>query len=104
MAFYRYRDHGHGGQLPGSEETHRGRQTSAPSLVSVSDCLWRSTGTGTMVMAVSYPAQRKPIVVGKPQPPMFEELKKVHNLDPDRCLMVGDRSVNRVHLPASCLR
>ena len=52
-----------------------------------------------MVVAVSYPAQRKPIVVGKPQPPMFEELKKAHNLKPDRCVMVGDRSVNCVNLP-----
>ena len=48
-------------------------------------------GTGTLVNAVSFPAQRRPIIVGKPEPPMFEELRKLHNLDPQRCLMVGDR-------------
>ena len=30
--------------------------------------------------------------MGKPAPNMFEVLRKVHNLDPSRCMMVGDRS------------
>ncbi|KAL8597586.1 hypothetical protein ACOMHN_001517 [Nucella lapillus] len=51
----------------------------------------RVPGTGTMVKAVSVPAERDPIIVGKPSTHMFDELRKLHDLDPARCLMVGDR-------------
>lgn len=49
------------------------------------------TGTGTMVKAVAWPAQREPVVMGKPEPSMFEVLRKTHGLDPARTVMVGDR-------------
>ena len=44
-----------------------------------------------MVSPVSLASGREPIVMGKPAPNMFEVLRKVHNLDPSRCMMVGDR-------------
>ena len=48
------------------------------------------SGTGCMVVTVSHAARRKPLVVGKPEPLMFDVLKQRFNLDPSRCLMVGD--------------
>jgi ribonucleotide monophosphatase NagD (HAD superfamily) len=50
-----------------------------------------SPGTGTIVGAVKIPARREPIILGKPQTPMFDVLKTKFNLDPQRSLMVGDR-------------
>ncbi|XP_041365961.1 glycerol-3-phosphate phosphatase-like isoform X2 [Gigantopelta aegis] len=48
-------------------------------------------GTGTMVNAVKIPARRDPIILGKPEKPMFEVLRETHNLNPSRCCLVGDR-------------
>ncbi|KAL8618763.1 hypothetical protein ACOMHN_015173 [Nucella lapillus] len=47
-------------------------------------------GTGTLGVAIAYSTNRQPIILGKPRPFMFEELRKMHNLDPKRCLMIGD--------------
>ena len=42
---------------------------------------------------MSYSIQRRPLLIGKPQTTMFEDLSRVHGLNPSRCLMVGDRLV-----------
>ncbi|XP_076471925.1 glycerol-3-phosphate phosphatase-like isoform X2 [Babylonia areolata] len=62
----------------------------------------RVPGTGTIVKAVSVPAEREPIIVGKPSPSMFEELRKLHNLEPSRCVMVGDRIATDIGLAKAC--
>ena len=48
------------------------------------------------------PARKEPIVMGKPEVNMFKALQQAFNLDPARCLMVGDRSVS-VHLTVVAL-
>ena len=45
-----------------------------------------------MVKAVETAAGKKPVVMGKPSPKMFEAVKRVMpEIDPKRTLMVGDR-------------
>jgi hypothetical protein len=51
------------------------------------------TGTGAIVGSINIPSRKEPIIVGKPNSVMFDLLKKEHNLDPSRCMMVGDRLV-----------
>jgi len=51
------------------------------------------TGTGAIVGSIKIPSRKEPIIVGKPNSVMFDLLKKEHNLDPSRCMMVGDRLV-----------
>ena len=42
--------------------------------------------------AVATAAGRDPVVMGKPHPAMFEEVRKSHpEIDPKRTLMIGDR-------------
>ncbi|CAG0884840.1 unnamed protein product [Cyprideis torosa] len=49
-------------------------------------------GTGTMVTAVATASGRQPVVLGKPEPLMFELLQKEHSgVDPKRTLMIGDK-------------
>ncbi|EEC04857.1 4-nitrophenylphosphatase, putative [Ixodes scapularis] len=49
-------------------------------------------GTGTMVAAVTTASQRKPIVVGKPEPFMTDCIRfRCPDLDPARTVMIGDR-------------
>jgi len=49
-------------------------------------------GTGTIVAAVSEAAERRPdIICGKPHLPIFDTVLKLHNVDPKRCIMIGDR-------------
>ncbi|KAK7491507.1 hypothetical protein BaRGS_00017336 [Batillaria attramentaria] len=76
--------------------------TNEDTHLPVSNSSVRIPGTGTMVAAVKTPAQREPIVVGKPERPMFEELQKLHNLDPARCVMVGDRINSDIGLAKMC--
>ncbi|KAK7099389.1 hypothetical protein V1264_003533 [Littorina saxatilis] len=76
--------------------------TNEDTHLPVNNSATRIPGTGTMVIAVAFPAQRKPVIVGKPEPPMFEELKKLHNLNSDRCVMVGDRLESDIGLAKSC--
>merc|ERR1719239_329221 len=42
---------------------------------------------GCMAVAVSHAARRKPLVLGKPEPLMFDVLQTAFDLDPARCLM-----------------
>ena len=45
--------------------------------------------------AVATAAGRDPVVMGKPHPAMFEEVRKSHpSIDPKRTLMIGDRHDN----------
>lgn len=76
--------------------------TNEDSHLPVSNSPVRIPGTGTMVSAVKTPAQREPVIIGKPERPMFEELQKAHNLDPTRSLMVGDRIMSDIGLAKSC--
>ncbi|CAN7998749.1 unnamed protein product [Ixodes hexagonus] len=49
-------------------------------------------GTGTIVAAVSTAAQRKPIVLGKPEPFMTDCIRfRCPDLDPVKTVMIGDR-------------
>ena len=47
-----------------------------------------------MVAAVAAGAERQPdVVCGKPHQPIFDAIRMLHNVDPKRCIMIGDRSV-----------
>ncbi|XP_033752098.1 glycerol-3-phosphate phosphatase-like [Pecten maximus] len=59
-------------------------------------------GTGSIVAAVKVPARREPIVIGKPNPTIFNVLKEAHGLDPSRTLMVGDRCNTDIALAKNC--
>lgn len=76
--------------------------TNEDTHLPVTNSTVRIPGTGTMVAAVKYPAQREPIILGKPERSMFEQLQKEHNLDPKRCVMVGDRIPSDIGLAKNC--
>uniref|UniRef100_A0A0B7BHK2 Phosphoglycolate phosphatase n=1 Tax=Arion vulgaris TaxID=1028688 RepID=A0A0B7BHK2_9EUPU len=59
-------------------------------------------GTGCMVLPVTVAAERDPIVMGKPSTNMFDVLKKIHNLDPSRCMMTGDRISTDITFAKTC--
>lgn len=59
-------------------------------------------GTGTIVASVKVPARREPLVMGKPETNMFRCLQKAHNLDPARCMMVGDRCNTDISMATNC--
>jgi len=60
-------------------------------------------GTGSMVAAVETAAGRKPIVLGKPNPLMFEIVKSRHpSVTPARTLMIGDRADTDILLGKNC--
>lgn len=49
-------------------------------------------GTGCMVKATALAANRQPIVLGKPNEPMFDFVRRrFPEIDPKKTLMVGDR-------------
>jgi 4-nitrophenyl phosphatase len=48
-------------------------------------------GAGSIVEAIAFAAERRPYVVGKPNPLAFEIIKKENNLKEDEVLLVGDR-------------
>ncbi|CAL4063013.1 unnamed protein product [Meganyctiphanes norvegica] len=48
-------------------------------------------GAGALVSAVETASGRKATVVGKPSEILFSVIKRNHNLDPARTLMIGDR-------------
>lgn len=61
-----------------------------------------STGTGCLLRAVETAAQRQAQVVGKPSNFMFECVARQFDLDPQRCLMVGDRLDTDIMLGSNC--
>jgi phosphoglycolate/pyridoxal phosphate phosphatase family enzyme len=48
-------------------------------------------GCGTFVKALETSVGRPPILLGKPNEPMWQTLMRVHGLDADRTCMIGDR-------------
>ncbi|KAF2354626.1 HAD-like domain [Trinorchestia longiramus] len=60
------------------------------------------TGTGCFVRSVECAVGRKAEVMGKPEPHMFEVLRKRHNLRPERTVMVGDRCNTDILLGSNC--
>ncbi len=48
-------------------------------------------GTGSLVVSVEMAAQRKCIMMGKPEKPIFDVAQKMHNIDPAKTIMIGDR-------------
>ncbi|XP_051958838.1 glycerol-3-phosphate phosphatase-like [Xyrauchen texanus] len=59
-------------------------------------------GTGCLLKAVETAAQRQAQVVGKPSNFMFECVASRFGLDPERCLMVGDRLDTDIMLGSNC--
>ncbi|XP_013061272.2 glycerol-3-phosphate phosphatase-like isoform X1 [Biomphalaria glabrata] len=59
-------------------------------------------GTGCMVLPVALAANRRPILMGKPETNMFDLLKKVRNIDPSRCLMTGDSISTDIVFAKNC--
>lgn len=59
-------------------------------------------GTGCLLKAVETAAQRQAQVVGKPSSFMFECVASQFGLDPERCLMVGDRLDTDIMLGSNC--
>lgn len=48
-------------------------------------------GAGSLVAALATATDHAPIVIGKPQPYLFEATLRAMNVPPERALMVGDR-------------
>ncbi|CAL1535743.1 unnamed protein product [Lymnaea stagnalis] len=59
-------------------------------------------GTGCMVLPVTVAANRNPTLMGKPETNMFDVLQKVHNLDPSKCMMTGDRINTDIMFAKKC--
>ncbi|GFO26456.1 phosphoglycolate phosphatase [Plakobranchus ocellatus] len=57
---------------------------------------------GCISKPISMASGRVPIVMGKPTRNMFEVLRKIHNLDPPRCMMVGDRKDTDMMFAKNC--
>ncbi|XP_065070452.1 glycerol-3-phosphate phosphatase-like [Rhopilema esculentum] len=48
-------------------------------------------GSGVMVAAVQRASKRDPIIMGKPEKPMIDSIEAIHNIEPSKTLMIGDR-------------
>ncbi|XP_033216015.1 glycerol-3-phosphate phosphatase-like [Belonocnema kinseyi] len=59
-------------------------------------------GTGAFVRFVETCVDRKPIILGKPEPYMSSIIKKTYNVDPKRTLMIGDRANTDILLGTRC--
>ncbi|XP_068439033.1 glycerol-3-phosphate phosphatase [Clinocottus analis] len=59
-------------------------------------------GTGCLLQAVEAAAQRQAQTVGKPNRFMFDCVASKFGVDPDRCLMVGDRLDTDIMLGFNC--
>lgn len=59
-------------------------------------------GTGSLLQAVETTAQRRAQTVGKPNNYMFDCVASQFGLDPERCLMVGDRLDTDIMLGSNC--
>ncbi|XP_061176626.1 glycerol-3-phosphate phosphatase-like [Saccostrea echinata] len=59
-------------------------------------------GTGAIVAAVKIPARKEPLLMGKPKINMFKCLQQAYNLDPSRCIMVGDTCLTDISMATNC--
>lgn len=59
-------------------------------------------GTGSIVNAVTTCAERKPMVMGKPNKHICDILEKEYKVDPSRTLMIGDRLNTDILLGKNC--
>uniref|UniRef100_A0A1B6IA33 4-nitrophenylphosphatase n=2 Tax=Homalodisca liturata TaxID=320908 RepID=A0A1B6IA33_9HEMI len=59
-------------------------------------------GTGAYVAAVQTAAERKPIIMGKPEAYIREYLVNKHKINPSRTLMIGDRCNSDILLGKRC--
>ena len=48
-------------------------------------------GTGSLLAAVKYAAQREPLVIGKPHAPILQCLESITDIDRARTIMIGDK-------------
>ncbi|KAA3677731.1 phosphoglycolate phosphatase [Paragonimus westermani] len=48
-------------------------------------------GTGAIVAAVKFASGKDPIVMGKPHQPTFDMLCRLHNIEVEKTVMIGDR-------------
>ncbi|KAJ8299299.1 hypothetical protein KUTeg_023359 [Tegillarca granosa] len=62
----------------------------------------REGSTGSIVSAVEVPSRRKPLLIGKPNTIMFDILKKLHNIDPEKSIMIGDRCDTDIGFGNNC--
>ncbi|RUS76893.1 hypothetical protein EGW08_015332, partial [Elysia chlorotica] len=58
--------------------------------------------TGCIVSPLVVASGRQPLMLGKPAPDMFHLLRRVHGLDPSRCMMVGDRLDTDIQFARNC--
>ncbi|XP_023248374.1 glycerol-3-phosphate phosphatase [Copidosoma floridanum] len=59
-------------------------------------------GTGSMVRCIETCAERKALIMGKPEPYVAEMIKKNYHVNPERTLMIGDRSNTDILLGTRC--
>ncbi|KAF6779216.1 hypothetical protein AHF37_01028 [Paragonimus kellicotti] len=48
-------------------------------------------GTGAIVAAVKFASGKDPIIMGKPHQPTFDMLCRLHNIEVEKTIMIGDR-------------
>uniref|UniRef100_A0A0K2UIP7 Phosphoglycolate phosphatase n=1 Tax=Lepeophtheirus salmonis TaxID=72036 RepID=A0A0K2UIP7_LEPSM len=60
-------------------------------------------GTGSIVASVTVPAERDPVILGKPNTFFFEAVRqRCPNVEPQRTLMIGDRANTDILLGKNC--
>jgi HAD superfamily hydrolase (TIGR01457 family) len=59
-------------------------------------------GAGSIVAAIQFASEKKPYIVGKPNPFVLEIIKKEHRLKNDEIMMVGDRMDTDITFAKNC--